>query len=472
MRTEIDFLDEKDKIVKNPKKKIVKIGKIITYLLIILVILFASFSYGMFSSGENLAQTFGNVGLWGQIKHLIGSGDKDLLGEDEDRINVLLLGMGGGDHDGPFLSDTIIIASFQPKEKKVALISVPRDMLVQIPGYGWRKINHANAYGEIKNPGRGGLLAKEVVSQTFGIPIHYYLRIDFAGFIKIIDTLGGVSIDVENVVDDELYPVKGKETATTTERYEHLYIDRGEHKFDGEMALKYVRSRHAKGIEGSDFARSQRQQKLILAVKEKILSFGTLTNPYRLSKLMDAVSAHLTTDFEVWELLQLFNLAKDIDQQNIIHRVFDDSPDSQLRSTVTEDGAYVLVPKAGNFSEMQNIVQNIFDPDLIAKQQPKRIEIQNGTKVNGLAYQASLYLQSLGYQIVRAKNAPTQDYQQTVIYNLNEEGADDITVNNIASLLKAQVAGTLPEWVKATSSPAVSPNTDILIILGQDQKDL
>src|SRR3989344_4099446 len=178
MRTEIDFLDEKDKIIKTPKSKALKISKTIISLVIVFLILTAVFSSNIISSGEDLAQTFGNIGLWSQIKHLIGSEDKELAGENEGRINVLLLGIGGTDHDGPYLTDTIIIASFDPEKKKVALISIPRDLLVLIPDYGWRKVNHANAFGESSQPGQGGVLAKTVISQTFGLPIHYYVRLD------------------------------------------------------------------------------------------------------------------------------------------------------------------------------------------------------------------------------------------------------------------------------------------------------
>ena len=470
-RTEIDFLNEKDKLPKIPKKKIKSISKLITYILIIFIILLIFFGVDIITSGENLAQTLGNVGLWGQIKHLIGSEDKKLDGEDEDRINILLLGMGGIEHEGPYLTDTMILASFKPSTKQVALISIPRDLTVPIPGYGWRKINNANSIGEVNNPGAGGELAKQVISQVFNIPIHYYVRIDFAGFKKIVDDLGGVTIEVENTLDDEYYPVPGKETATTTERYEHLYIEAGKTQMDGELALKYVRSRQAKGIEGSDFARSKRQQQVLTAVKEKGLSFGTLANPYKVSRIMDTLAQHLSTDLEVWEIIRLFNLGKDVDQESFIHRVFDDSPTGLLYSALTEEGAFILQPKAGDFSELQLVVKNIFDPELAAKMQPKRIEIQNGTKINGLASQTAQYLQSLGYQVTRLKNAPTQDYQKTVIYNL-AENPEDKTTAELADLLKAEVAQTIPDWAEATTTSQVSPYTDILIILGQDRKDL
>ena len=184
---------------------------------------------------------------------------------------------------------------------------------------------------------------------------------------------------------------------------------------------------------------------------------------------MDALSQHLATNLQVWEILRLFNLSQEVKEGNIIDRVFDDSPDSILYSTITADGAFVIEPKAGDFFQLQTIVQNIFDPQALAQAQPTRLEIQNGTKVEGLAYRHAQYLQSLGYQVIRTKNAPTQDYQTTVIYNLGDQPQ---TAQNLAKLLAAEPASVLPNWITSTSSPAVSPNADILIILGADRQNL
>lgn len=195
-----NFLSEEDKLIEKPHRRAKTISKLVTYLLIIFVILTIFFGINVIGSGENLAKTLGNASLWGQLKFLISSDDKQLAGEKENRINVLLLGMGGLDHDGPFLTDTVIVASFKPSTNQVALISLPRDLLVPIPGYDWRKINNANAFGEMANPGQGGELAKKVVNEIFDLPINYYVRIDFAGFKQIIDDLGGVTINVENLL--------------------------------------------------------------------------------------------------------------------------------------------------------------------------------------------------------------------------------------------------------------------------------
>lgn len=479
-RTEFEFIKEDEQIVKQPKRSKKFISKFFLYLLVIFVILAVSYSVGIVSSSEKLSKSFGNIGLWQQFKNLIGQNDQKLLGEEEDRINVLLLGIGGFDetgarHDGPQLTDTIILASFKPSTNQVAMISIPRDLQVQIPGYGWRKINNANAFGENKEAGSGPKLAAQVISQVVNQPIHYYIRLDFYGFKKIIDDLGGVDIEVENTLDDYAYPIPGKETATTSERYEHLHIEKGLRHMDGELALKYVRSRHALGAEGSDFARSKRQQKILMAVKEKAISFSTIANPVKIANIMDTLSQHLLTNVQGWEILHGFNLGKDIKEENIIRHVFDDSPTGILVGGTTVDGAWVLQPRSGNFNQMREIVANIFqttpqaqaETDKVAeKYEPKVIEVRNGTKIPGLALKTADLLESQGYKINKYGNAPTQDYQKTVVYNLIADKTDE-TAKKIARQLKAEITTTLPDWVKLAGN---NGQVDIVIVLGQDQE--
>lgn len=478
-RTEFELNPGQENFVPEPRKKIKFISKLFLYLLVIFVILGISFSVGIISSTENLSKTFGNISLFSQLKNLIGQNDQKLLGEADDRINVLLLGIGGFDdngksHDGPQLTDTIILASFKPSTKQVALISIPRDLLVEIPGYGWRKINSANSYGESENPGHGPELTAKVVANIFDIPIHYYVRLDFAGFEKLIDNLGGVDIDVENTLDDYTYPVPGKENATTSERYLHLHFDKGQQHMNGDLALKYVRSRHALGIEGSDFARSKRQQKILMAVKEKALSFGTLINPYRITGMMDTLSQHLLTNVQVWEILKGNSLSKGINEENIVRHVFDDSPQGSLVQATGIDGAYLLQPKNGSYYEMKNIVKNIFaateneQQKTAEKIKPKTLEIRNGTNITGLAYRTSDYLEKQGFKINKFDNAPTRNYQKTVIYNLTDD-PNDLTVKKLSQLLKGDIATAIPDWVKAAGE---NGQIDIVIVLGQSSKDL
>src|SRR3989338_5152255 len=130
-------------------------------------------------------------GLFKKITGLVFGEQEPLEGQRSDRINMLLTGMGGPGHDGPFLTDTIMVVSIKPSTKQIAMISIPRDLGVNIPGHGWYKINHANAFGEAKTQHVGAAFATRVIEDSFGIDIHYYTRVDFAGFEKMIDDIGG-----------------------------------------------------------------------------------------------------------------------------------------------------------------------------------------------------------------------------------------------------------------------------------------
>jgi len=188
----------------------------------------------------------------------------NLKGKAQGRTNILLLGMGGKNHPGGMLTDTMIVLSINYSEKKIGLISVPRDLWVPIPGFGSAKINEAYADGEKNNTaqkttGGGGTLASRTVENILGIPIHYYVSADFDGFKKAVDTLGGVDIYVEKPIYDPFYP------AANMINYDPFKIDAGQHHMDGALALKYARSRETT----SDFDRSRRQQQVMSAMKDK-----------------------------------------------------------------------------------------------------------------------------------------------------------------------------------------------------------
>ncbi|MFH1225850.1 MAG: LCP family protein, partial [bacterium] len=183
------------------RKKIFFIAKLTASVFLIVLILLAAFSYQVISTGQALYEDqTERPSFFSQIKNLITSDEKQLRGETDQRINILLLGIGGKDHAGPYLTDTVILASFIPQEKKVAIISIPRDLVVPISGDGWRKVNGLNAIGEEKMPGNGAKFAAQTLEEVFGLPIHYYGRIDFTGFTNIIDNLGGIKVYVENTI--------------------------------------------------------------------------------------------------------------------------------------------------------------------------------------------------------------------------------------------------------------------------------
>lgn len=310
---------------------------------------------------------------------------KDIeLKKTEDRINVLMLGIGGGKHDGPLLTDTILYASIDQKTHKITLVSLPRDLW--IPDLQ-AKINTAYAYGEEKRKGGGLLLAKAVVEKATGQPVDYVTRVDFNGFVRAIDQIGGLDINVERSFEDYEYPISGKETdtcgfegeefekkATASSvlesfpcRFEHVSFEQELQHMDGETALKYVRSRHARGIEGTDFARSQRQEKVIEAFKAKLLSLGTLANPGRLISLYNVVKDSIDTDIKENEYDDFIKLAqemKDAKMQSVVFFytsereaeqgiLINPRPSSEFR------GQWVIVPRIGNgnFSEIHSLVE-------------------------------------------------------------------------------------------------------------------
>lgn len=165
------------------------------------------------------------------------------------------------------------------------MMSIPRDLLVPIPGYGWRKVNNLYSLAEYNDPGTGGDYTKQILSQIFDVQIPYYLRIDFKGFVELVDLVGGIDVNVAKTLTDYQYPIPGHEEYPEEDgRYEHLYIEAGPQHFDGETALKYVRSRHGLNGEGSDFARAARQQLAIEALMNKIFSLNTLLRPSKIKK--------------------------------------------------------------------------------------------------------------------------------------------------------------------------------------------
>lgn len=232
---------------------------------------------------------------------------QSVLQTTDGRTNFLLLGMGGAGHEAPELTDTLIFLSLNPATRDVILISIPRD--VWIPSLR-AKINTAYFYGENKRPGGGLILAKAAAAEFLNQPIHYAAAINFAAFVQAIDLVGGIDIDVPVTFDDLKYPIPGKETdPTETNRYQRLHFDAGLHRFDGDTALKYVRSRNAEGEQGTDFARSRRQRQVITAFKDKLLSPSLLFRPSRLRALYRIFSTAVIHDFGTPDILALAKLA-------------------------------------------------------------------------------------------------------------------------------------------------------------------
>ena len=406
-------------------------------------------------------------GILRQIKNLILSSDRQLKGEKDDRINTLLLGMGGAGHDGAFLTDTIIIISLKPSTRKLALFSIPRDLLTEIPGYGFRRINEANAMGELQSPGHGAELAKKVVEQVAGLPVHYTVRVDFEGFKKVIDELGGVDVYIDRTFTDTQFPAPNY-------KYQTVSFAKGWLKMNGQTALNYARSRHGDNGEGNDFARGRRQQKILAALKDRAFSFSTFFNLGRLQNIFENLNAHLQADLELWEISRFYKLAKNLDYENMISRVLAAGTDKDPLILTQYGGASVLAPRGGNYDEIKRLANNLFDLSATKNQTDAtlakpitipagpRIQIQNGTWFLGLAALAKTDLEQKGITIESVANAKQRNYEKTIIYDFSQ-GKFAPAINKLKEELNAEISAEAPADLSGEPLP------DILIIIGKDK---
>lgn len=390
-----------------------------------------------------------------------------LKGEGDGRINILVLGKGGPEQrDGPDLTDTIIIASIDPIANEATLLSIPRDFWVKSPAGSQSKINQVyydakykalNSYSssqkssdeaKVKSETAGVDALKQVITDSMGVPIHYYAMIDFAGFKKAIDTVGGIDINVnEGMAVTETMWINGRYL---------LDVKAGQEHFDGNRALAFSRSRKTSGK--GDFARSERQRAVMIALKDKALSTGTLANPVKLNQLIGDFEGQLGTDFSVNEMLRLYDLSKVIQSDKIVSIGLDEQVVGDTINALS-----VQVPKAGlfNYDEIRNYVRNAMRDSFLKKEDAK-IAILNGTSTAGLATKKSTELKSYGYNVISVGDAPNKDFQNTIVVDL-KNGQNKYTKNYLEKRLGLTSVGTLPDSSISTG------DADFVIILGSNE---
>jgi len=265
----------------------------------------------------------------------------------QEKVNFVLLGKGGVRHDGPNLTDSISVVSYDLQTKKITLISLPRDI--------WSttlqdKINSAYAYGQARKKGGGITLAKSEIGAVVDLPIHYGVVIEFEKFKEIIDYVGGIEINVEQGFVDEKFPIGGKENDECqgdTEfkcRYETIAFKKGKQTMDGTKALNFVRSRNAQGEEGTDFARNKRQQKVIEALYEKLIGKVKEMRVETLRELYVLINKTVERDIKNKEaayLARSFLFSKSIEVKELAlpEEFFIVPPRYQYK------GKYVLIPQ-------------------------------------------------------------------------------------------------------------------------------
>lgn len=378
--------------------------------------------------------------------------------EGDGRVNVLLAGVGGPGHPGPYLTDTIIVASVDTTNNKVDMLSIPRDWWVQQDGgLGPTKINaifpnsmqrssSKNKAGKTKD----GLKAlDQVVSRIIGTSIHYNVLVNFKAFRDSVNAVGGVTFNVPETLYDP--------TVAWENNWNPVIAKKGSQTFNGARALLYARSRET----SSDFARAQRQRQLLVALKDKVLSLGTYSNPVRISNLLNSFGNNIYTDFDLTSVKCLYKQMAKIDSSNIksLDLV---TPPHNLLTTGSISGLSTVFPRAGLFEykAIWDFVHNALKDGLIAKENANVI-VLNGTNVAGLATKQAAILKSYGYNVVTTGDPPSRNYQKTVIVDLTKV-AKKYTLNYLEKRYKVKSVNKLPD------DAINSGGADFVIILGAD----
>ena len=375
-----------------------------------------------------------------------------------ERVNILLLGVDlRCDEEGPTHSDTIMVATIDPVSRSAALLSLPRDLWVEIPNFGVNRINQAYFIGQAYElPGGGPALAVETVEAFLGIPINYYVAVDFKAFVDFVDLMNGIVVDVPERIEDPNYP-------DNCYGYDPFTIDAGRQRLDGATALKYARTR---ATFGGDVDRAGRQQQVIMAVRDQATQLDTLPQLlFRAPQLWESFQNNVDTNLQLNEALQLANLVRDIPGESLRNVVLDYT---YVYNDVTFDGQQVLVPLR---EEVRALRDELFAPPVVPTpviealptvitDEDARVAVYNGTPTFGLAAETQDYLRRQDVTVTEIGNADSATYTTTQIIDY---GSHPGTVQYLVRLMNIP-----PLNVSTGTNPA--GDFDVLVILGSDWK--
>lgn len=375
-----------------------------------------------------------------------------------DPFTVLLVGVDkrGEEEDG-VRSDTLIAVRVNPVDHWASMLSIPRDSVARIPGVGQEKINYAytygyeNAellYGRGTNPNiAGGAFAAEVVEGFLGIDVDYIAQVDFYGFERIVDTLGGIMVDVEQPLLDAEYP-------TENFGFERIYIPAGLQVFDGQTALRYARSRHS----GTDFDRSRRQQQVLRALLREGQRRGILEQFELLPRVLEDIEESIATTLPINDLSVLHGmaqLAQHINPENIV----------QLSINPYEIG---VINEIGSdiYWDKDDIAVLVGKWYLGPTKEPEiaRVQVQNGAGVQGLATRVTNLLSVQGFTMAIAGDAPSI-YEHTIIIDYTDCPE---TRERLSETLDLDSQHVYQDEAPDNMQIMLPPNTDIVVVLGED----
>jgi polyisoprenyl-teichoic acid--peptidoglycan teichoic acid transferase len=405
--------------------------------------------------------------------------DSQLAGSTK-RINLALYGYGGSGHDGAYLTDSIMVVSIQPRAggaAQVAEISVPRDWMVPIDAAGnghpyYGRVNEAYSDGQSGGPvaaprykgdGQGGgKLANQTLSNVLGIPIDHFVGIDFTAFESAVDAVGGVDVDVPDSFTDDQYP-RG-ECAKGDCAYITVRFTKGVQHMDGARALIFARSRHSADnpAEASNFARNHRQQLILNALKQKVLSVGGIG---KLPDLLGALGDHVITDLGIADANALYDLVKNVDQKSIVHVSVDDSNFLYECGYPRNCTAAYEYAHDKTYASLQHYLSDVFpDPSVLAEHAP--VTFSDGTGAGaGSSTRWTALMGSLGF--ATSDGGPVRRSATTEVID-DSGGKGSKTAQWLANYYGVSVQKQPP--ASASTAAVDTTTTGVTVILGQDSE--
>ncbi len=372
------------------------------------------------------------------------------------RVTMLMMGLDYRDWaagEGPPRTDTMILFTVDPVNRTAGVLNIPRDLWVNIPGFEYGRINTAYQLGEAyKLPGGGPALAADTVEELLGVPIDYYAQVDFSAFVRFIDEIGGVTVDVPERI--KIDPLGDNNTK---------YLKPGRQTLPGELALAYARARKT---EGGDFDRAQRQQDVIMGIRERILEYEML--PVLFSKapvLYEELKGGIKTNMDFDLALRLAWLVSQIPEENIRQGAIGAE---QINFATNPDGSQqVLKPLTEKIRELRDQIftdtgpaspaTSSLQPAELLQQEAARVSVLNASYTTGLAARTAEYLQTQGITVVQTDNAQQASATtEIVFYN-----GKPYTVKFLVDLMKIG-----PYRIRYVNDPA--SQIDIQILVGDD----
>ncbi len=374
-----------------------------------------------------------------------------------DRVTILLMGLDYRDWlegEGPPRTDSMLLLTVDPVAQTAGMLSIPRDLWTEIPGFEHNRVNTAYFLGESYNlPGGGPGLAMKTIENLLGVPVQYYAVIEFSAFERAIDEIGGVHVWVEE-------PIK---ISPLGQQSKWLKGDRG-HLLNGPEALAYARARKS---EGGDFDRAQRQQQVAMAILDQITGLEMVPTLLRNAPaLYQEVASGIRTNLTLDQMIRLGLLAVQIPKGNIQRGVI--APPEMVLFEFLPDGAEVLKPVPDQIRLLRDEIFTVTgaigpsiptdDPSDAALAENARVAVLNGSGVEGLASNTTAYLAERGINVARTDNADRHDYAKTLLIDYTGNPYTALYLMDLMSLSESQIL--------SQSSP--DNEVDVALILGAD----